>query len=78
MVVDTVVACHWILLVAGGAGGQDVWGREARQSAVFFYADDGLVASTVPVCMQEEFDTLTGLFNRLGIQKNVVKTAGTI
>ena len=39
VVVESVVH-HWILLVAGGAGGQDGWGREVFHHAAFFYTDD--------------------------------------
>ena len=43
VVVEAVVR-HWILLVAGGAGGKDGWGREVIHCAAIFYADDDLVA----------------------------------
>ena len=36
--------------------------------------DDGLVASANPVLLQGEFDTLTGLFDRVELGKNVRKT----
>ena len=42
--------------------------------ATFFYADDVLFASNYPVWLQEEFDTLTRLFNRVGLQTDVSKT----
>ena len=32
--------------------------------AAYFYADDGLVASTQPERLEMAFDILTGLFNR--------------
>ena len=41
--------------------------------AEFFYADDGLVASTDPGWIQSVFDTLTGLFEQVGLQINVKK-----
>ena len=44
----------------------------------FFYADDGLVASTDPVWIQGLFNNLTGLFYRVGIQKNSRKTVGIV
>ena len=49
LVVDAVV-CHWVSLVAGGAGGQDGWGRAVLLRANFFYAYYGLVTSTDSVC----------------------------
>ena len=44
----------------------------------FFYADDGLVAWTDPVWLQGPFDTLTGLFDRVGLRKNAYKTVSMI
>ena len=38
-----------------------------------FHGDDGLVTSMYLVWLQVTFDTLTGLFNRVGIWTNVVK-----
>ena len=42
--------------------------------ADFFYADNGLVASTYPGWLQSEFDTLMVLFERVGLRKNTRKT----
>ena len=36
--------------------------------ALFFYADDGLVAYIDPGWLQSEFDTLTGIFDRVGLR----------
>ena len=46
--------------------------------ATFFYADDGMVASTDPFWVQGSFDTLNGLFNRVGLYTNVRKTVGML
>ena len=46
--------------------------------AAFFYTGDGLVASTEPLWLQLEFDTLTGLFGRVGLHKNVGNTVRMI
>ena len=40
--------------------------------------EDGLVASTDPEWLQGEFDTLTGLFDRVGIRTNASKTVGML
>ena len=77
VVVDAVVH-HWILLVARGAVGQDGWGREVLHCATFLYDDDSLVASTDPVWLQGAFDTLSGLFNRVGLHTNAGKTVGML
>ena len=44
----------------------------------YFYADDGLVASTQPERLHREFDVLTGLFDRVGLRNNMAKTAGMV
>ena len=49
-----------------------------RHCAAFFYADYGLFEFTDPVCMQEAFNTLTGMFGRLGIKTNFEKTVRII
>ena len=73
MVVDVVVR-HWFTLAVEEAetrGGQD---REGRHRASLFYADDGMVASSDPRWLQWAFNTLVGLFDHMGLQKNVGKT----
>ena len=67
------VARHWILLVAGGTGWKDMWVREVQQCANFVYVDYGLFVLTDPVWLQGAFDTLTGLSDRVGLQKKVRK-----
>ena len=44
--------------------------------AAFFNAYNGMVDSTNLVWLQTAFDTLTGIFDRVGLRKNVRKTAG--
>ena len=39
--------------------------------ATFLFADDRMVESKDPVWFQLAFDTLTGLFDRVGIQTNI-------
>ena len=68
VVVDTVV-CHLVFLGKGGTGGQDGWGSEVLHRAAFFYLVNVLVMSTDPIWMQGEFDTLTGFFDRVRLQK---------
>ena len=41
---------------------------------LFFYVDNRMVASTNPGWIQIAFDTLNGIFNRVGLQKNAQKT----
>ena len=51
---------------------------EGRHCGDFFYADDGLLASTDPECLQGAFETLTGLLDRVGLRKNVGKAVGMV
>ena len=76
-VVDTVVR-NWVSLVAEYAGGQDRLGRGVIQRATFFYMEDGLVASTDPEWMQGSLDTLTGLFDRVGLRTIARKKVGML
>ena len=70
---DTVVR-NWVSLVAGYAGVQDTLGREVLHCTAFFYMEYSLVASTDPEWMQGAFETLTGLFERVGLWTNTSKT----
>ena len=55
-----------------------MWGGDIIHHYSFLYADDGLIASTDPVWIQEAFDTLTGLFDRLELYKKFNKTVGML
>ena len=46
--------------------------------ASFFYAYNGMYASTDPGWIQLAFDMLTGKFNWVGLRKNVRKTMGMV
>ena len=46
--------------------------------AALFYAYKGLVDSIDSGWIQSEFDVLTGIFDRVGLQKNVRKTVGVV
>ena len=64
--------------MTGGAGEQDEWGREVQHRSTFYYADYGLVESTNLLWLQGAFNTLTGMFERVGLWKKVGKTARMI
>ena len=49
-----------------------------QHCAAFFYKDDGMVVLTGLVWLKGAFDTLTGLFDRVGIWTNVGKTVGVM
>ena len=48
---------------------------EVLLCATFFYTDKGIIASTKPEWLQEVFDTLDGLFNRVDLWSNFRKRA---
>ena len=50
-------------------GGQEGAVKEGLATSIF-YADDGLVASKESAHLQGAFDSLTGLFNQVGLQTN--------
>ena len=43
-----------------------------------FYVDNGMVASTNPRWIHTAFDTLMGLFDWVGLERNVQKTVGMV
>ena len=53
-------------------------GKEGRHQAALFYADDGMVALSDPRWIQGAFNTLVGLFDRVGLQTNTRKTVGMV
>ena len=77
MVVDTVVQ-HWVTGVIAEAEAREELGKEGRHQAVLFYADNGMVALSDPGWLQGAFNTLVGMFYRVGLQKNVGKTVGMV
>ena len=58
------------------------WAEEGHArltvKAAFFYVDNGLVASTNLGWFQSAFDTMTELFNWVGLWENVHKTVGVV
>ena len=47
------------------------WHTRLKVKADFFYADNGVVASNNLGWIQTTFDTLPGLFDRVGLKMNV-------
>ena len=77
LVVDAVFR-HWMTGVIADAEAQGDLGKEGRHHTALFYADDGMVASSDPQWLQCAFNTLVGLFDRVGLRKNVRKTFGMV
>ena len=73
VVVDAVVQ-HWVHGVVEEAEARGETGRQGRHQAALFYADDSMVASSEPAWLQGAFNSLVGLFDRVGLQTNVGKT----
>ena len=48
------------------------------QRATFSYSDEGMVASTDSVWLHGAFDTLTRLFDKVGLQTNSGNTVGIL
>ena len=55
----------------GGRGRAGKRGQEGRHQNALFYKDNVMVASSYPRWLQGTFSTLTGLFDRVGMQTNV-------
>ena len=56
----------------GGKGGR------LLRDGVLFYAENGMVAFSDPRWIQGAFNTLVGLFDRLGLRTNFRKTVGMV
>ena len=77
-VVVYAVARHWVTVTVGGADEQGDRGQEGRHQSALFYADYGMVALSDPHCLQGAFNTLVGLFDRVGLRNNVGNTVGMV
>ena len=80
LVVDAVLR-YWVTVVETleetpppVADSMDCFGRDVQRLAAYFYADDGLLASTQANHLQQDFNTLTELFYSVGLHTNVANT----
>ena len=48
-----------------------MWGGDVILRSAFFYAENGLIASTDNEWLQGASDTLTGFFNGVGLHTNI-------
>jgi hypothetical protein len=71
--VDAVVR-EWLHQTLGEEVARDGIGDRVAEILVAFYVDDGIIASRDPVWLQESFDILIGLFERIGLFTNAAKT----
>ena len=71
--VDAVVR-EWLRQVLGEEVASGELGLEIRRLLTCFYVDDGVLASTDPTFLQDAFDRLVDLFERVGLRTNTTKT----
>jgi hypothetical protein len=71
--VDLVVR-EWLRQVLGDEAAQGGLGAAARDHAVVFFVDDGLVAARCPEWPQSSFTILFNLFECIGLWTNAAKT----
>ena len=64
---------HWGAVVAVTEVVTEGLGLSIRYLAMYFYSDDGLVASTQPKRLQRSFGVLIDLFERVELSKNTQK-----
>ena len=69
---------NWVAVMVEGAEEQGERGQEVRHQSAIFCADDGMVALSEPHWLQGAFDTLVGLFDRVGLQKKIRKTVSMV
>ena len=77
-VVMDVVLRHQVTGVIADAEEQGELGKEGRHQVDLFYTYDGMVDSYDPQWLQGDFNTLAGLFDRVGLQTNFEKTVGMV
>jgi hypothetical protein len=65
---------EWLHQTLGEEVARDGLGDRVVEILVAFDVDDGLIASRDPVWLQESFDVLIRLFERIGLFTNAAKT----
>ena len=58
--------------------GPNGFGQAVQWLAIFFYADDGLLASMRPTRLQAALGMLMGLFDRVGLRTKVNNMVGVV
>ena len=77
VVVDAVIN-QWVTAVTPTEAGTGILVLTIIDLAAYFYAEDFLVASTHLERLQRLFDTLSGLFDRVGLKTNMTKIVGMV
>ena len=73
-VVVNAVLQNWVTVVIAGAEKRGDRRKESRHQDTLLYAEDFMIASSDPRWLQGAFNTLVGLFDRVGLRTNVGKT----
>ena len=75
--VDAVVR-EWLCLTLSDEAAHNRLGDRAAEILVAFYVDDRIIASHDPVLLQESFDILIRLFERISLFMNAAKTKAMV
>jgi hypothetical protein len=75
--VDAMVR-EWLHQTLGEEVARDGLGDRVAEILVAFYIGDGLIASRDPVWLQESFDVLIGLFERISLFTNAANTKAMV
>ena len=65
-------------MVVEEEAGPEVFGRAVQHLAAYFYPDDGPLTSTQALIIQQEFDVLTELLDRVVLRKIFRNTVGIV
>ena len=72
-VVVDMVDIHWMTIFGIVGCGTSGILKDGTEDGILFYTNEGLIESTQPEWLQETFNTLIGVFYRVGLSTNVVK-----
>ncbi len=75
--VDAIVR-EWLHQTLGEEAALNGLGEHVVEILVAFYINDRLIVSCDPVWLQESFDVLIGLFERIGLFTNTAKTKAMV
>ena len=74
VVVDAVIG-HWVTGFIAESEARGDLSQEGRHQAALFCTDNGMVALPDSVWLQGTYNSLVGLFDRVGLRTNAGKTA---
>ena len=77
-VVVNAVVIHWVTVMVEVTEEREEHGQKGRHQAAPFYADDVMVTLSDPRWLQGAFNTLVGLFDRVGLHNNVGNTVDMV